>query len=67
MMILLTAVVLVVSGVFIGATWGVHVGRNEGLASARTVTQEHWVDMLEVSVNLQRSRLGQDNPTPPVI
>jgi|GEM_PF-1175417 len=67
LLILLGAGSLVLTGVFIGATWGVRVGRNEGLCSARIVTQEHWVDMLEVSVNLQRSRYSQDNPAPPVL
>ncbi|MCX6525695.1 MAG: hypothetical protein F2668_01240 [Actinobacteria bacterium] len=52
----LIAALLILSGLFFGATWGIRVGRTEGLATARALTQENWVDLLEVSVNLQQAR-----------
>jgi hypothetical protein len=57
------AAFFILCGAFLGATWGVTVGRREGFYSARTVTQEHWVDLLEVSVNLQRSRAENGPPS----
>jgi len=62
MLITLIAAILILSGVFLGATWGIRVGRTEGLAAARTITQENWVDLLEVSVNLQQARSVAVNP-----
>jgi len=62
MLISLIAVVLILSGMFLGATWGIRVGRTEGLAAARTLTQENWVDLLEVSVNLQQARSAAVDP-----
>ena len=56
------AVVLMLSCLFVGATWGIRVGRTEGLAAARTLTQENWVDLLEVSVNLQQARSAAVDP-----
>lgn len=56
------AVALMLSCLFVGATWGIRVGRTEGLAAARTLTQENWVDLLEVSVNLQQARSAAVDP-----
>jgi hypothetical protein len=58
----LIAAVLILSGLFFGATWGIRVGRTEGLATARALTQENWVDLLEVSVNLQQARSAAVDP-----
>jgi hypothetical protein len=57
------AAFFVLCGVFLGAFWGVRVGRREGLAAARATTQEHWVDLLEVSVNLQQARRENGLPS----
>ena len=57
------AAFIVFCGMFLGATWGVRVGRKEGLAVARATTQEHWVDLLEVSVNLQQARRENGLPS----
>ena len=62
MLISLIAIVLILCGLFLGATWGIRVGRTEGLAAARTLTQENWVDLLEVSVNLQQARSAAVDP-----
>ena len=62
MLISLIAAVLMLSCLFVGATWGIRVGRTEGLAAARTLTQENWVDLLEVSVNLQQARSAAADP-----
>lgn len=62
MLISLIAVVLILCGLFLGATWGIRVGRTEGFAAARALTQENWVDLLEVSVNLQQARSAAVDP-----
>ena len=62
MLISLIAIVLILCGLFLGATWGIRVGRTEGLAAARALTQENWVDLLEVSVNLQQARSAAVDP-----
>ena len=61
-LIIFVAAVLMLSCLFVGATWGIRVGRTEGLAAARALTQENWVDLLEVSVNLQQARSAAVDP-----
>lgn len=56
-LLLITAGVAVTFGcLFLGAYLGYRVGFRDGRRSARHSTEAHWVDLLEVTLNSNRSR-----------
>jgi len=55
--ILITAAVIVTTGcLFLGSYLGYRVGFRDGRRTAKATTQEHWVDLLEITLNTNRSR-----------
>ena len=55
--LLITAgIVLLGFGVFLGTLWGFRNGLREGRSTAEQATREHWVDLLETSISVTRSR-----------
>ncbi len=55
--LLITAGVVVTIGcLFLGAYLGYRVGFRDGRRSASATTEAHWVDLLEVTLNTNRSR-----------
>lgn len=55
--LLITAGVVVTIGcLFLGAYLGYRVGFRDGRRSARHTTEAHWVELLEITMNSNRSR-----------
>lgn len=50
------SVLLVLAGVFFGTLWGYRTGHREGRVAAEMMAQEHWVELLESSMNVTRSK-----------
>ncbi|MDQ2679044.1 MAG: hypothetical protein M3Y51_09900 [Actinomycetota bacterium] len=62
--LLITAgVVLTLGCLFLGAYLGYRVGFRDGRRSARHTTEAHWVDLLEVTLNSNRSRAAHPSNT----
>ncbi len=62
--IIITASILVTLGcLFLGAYLGYRVGFRDGRRSARHTTEAHWVDLLEVTLNANRSRNAHPSNT----
>jgi hypothetical protein len=56
LLLISSGILLLALGAFLGALWGFRVGVREGRTSAEMNTREHWVDLLETSISVTRSR-----------
>lgn len=62
--LLISAGAIVTIGcLFLGCYLGYRVGFRDGRRSARHTTEEHWVDLLEVTINTNRSRSAHPSNT----
>jgi hypothetical protein len=55
-LLIFSSILLLGLGAFAGALWGFRVGVRDGRRSAEMARREHWVDLLETSISVTRSR-----------
>jgi len=56
LMLIAAGATLLAVGVFAGTLWGFRVGVRDGHRAAEMARREHWVDLLETSISVTRSR-----------
>jgi hypothetical protein len=55
-LLIISGTLLLGLGAFAGALWGFRVGVRDGHRAAEMARREHWVDLLETSISVSRSR-----------
>jgi hypothetical protein len=56
LLLISSGILLLTVGVFVGMLWGFRIGQREGRSTAELQTREHWVELLETSISVTRSR-----------
>ncbi len=56
LLLISSGILLLAFGAFLGTLWGFRIGVREGRSTAELNTREHWVDLLETSISVTRSR-----------